>query len=202
MLMPKRDNPQSMKDLRPIAPCNVANMIKVILPNIVSLNQAALVPGRATTGDVIVAFESIHYMRRLIEGRKGVVPGVLFYSPARGLRQGDPLSPYLFILRDEGSSALFNKAEHSGLSMAVKLVRWLLQCLDHLFFADDSFLHVRVNAQEINTVKPLLQQYEVASAGQSINLQKSGIFFSFNVRIECKQYISDIPAVHAPLNHG
>ncbi|KAJ6937282.1 hypothetical protein NC652_011815 [Populus alba x Populus x berolinensis] len=86
--------------------------------------------------------------------------------------------------------------------MAVKLARWLLQCLDHLFFADDSFLLVRVNAQEINTVKLLLQQYEVASAGQSINLQKSGIFFSFNVRIECKQYISDIPAVHTPLNHG
>lgn len=59
--------------------------------------------------------------------------------PGRGLRQGDPLSPYLFLLCAEGLSSLIMAAKRdgriTGLSVAKEGAR-----LSHLFFADDSVL--------------------------------------------------------------
>lgn len=51
------------------------------------------------------------------------VNGVLMdeINPERGLRQGDPLSPYLFLLCAEGFSALLQKAQHDGMIRGVKV---------------------------------------------------------------------------------
>lgn len=60
--------------------------------------------------------------------------------PCRGLRQGDPLLPYLFILCAEGLSALIRKAERCrdlhGTSICTHA-----PIISHLLFADDYFLH-------------------------------------------------------------
>lgn len=82
VLIPKKDNPCVMKDLRPIAPCNVlykiltkvlANRLKSLLPNMISENQSAFVPGRSITDNVLVAFEVIHHMKRKFGGSDGEV---------------------------------------------------------------------------------------------------------------------------------
>lgn len=73
--------------------------------------------------------------------------------PSKGLRQGEPLSPYLFMTVAEGLSALLAKAELekkiSGVPIAVGGYR-----LSQLFFADDSLLFCRANFTEwINLIR-------------------------------------------------
>lgn len=60
-------------------------------------------------------------------------------TPSRGIRQGDPLSPYLFILCAEGLSALIRRYEQEGLIHGVKICRGAL-VVTHTLFADDSYL--------------------------------------------------------------
>lgn len=62
--------------------------------------------------------------------------------PQRGLRQGDPLSPYLFILCVEGLSELLQHREMSGRLHGCKVANGA-PIITHLFFTDDSFLFCR-----------------------------------------------------------
>lgn len=59
--------------------------------------------------------------------------------PQRGLHQGDPLSPYLFILCAEGLSAMLQRAEETKKIVGVKICR-RAPSVNHLFFADDSLI--------------------------------------------------------------
>ena len=59
--------------------------------------------------------------------------------PSRGLRQGDPLSSYLFLLCAEGFLALLEKSEHEGRLKGVVVCR-SAPCISHLLFADNSLL--------------------------------------------------------------
>ncbi|XP_028768574.1 uncharacterized protein LOC114726176 [Neltuma alba] len=78
VLIPKKDPPEVLKDLRPISLCNVvykvitkivSNRLKVILPRIISPNQCGFVPGQLGSDNIIVAQEVIHSMRTM-RGRK------------------------------------------------------------------------------------------------------------------------------------
>jgi hypothetical protein len=64
--------------------------------------------------------------------------------PSRGLRQGDPLSLYLFLLVAEGLSYLLVKAENEGKVTGVPIIVGGFR-LSHLFFADDSLIFCRAN---------------------------------------------------------
>ena len=88
--------------------------------------------------------------------------------PGRGLHQGDPLSPYLFILVAEGLSTLIHKAINRGDIDGVQVCRGAL-VVSHLLFADDCFLFCRVNVVEAQRLLTILNTYEVAY-GQEINL--------------------------------
>ena len=94
--------------------------------------------------------------------------------PGRGLRQGDPLSPYLFILVAEGLSTLIHKAINRGDIHGVQVCRGA-PVVSHLLFADDCFLFCRANVVEAQRLLTILNTYEVAS-GQEINLSKSEVF--------------------------
>lgn len=64
-----------------------------------------------------------------------------FIKPTRGIRQGDPLSPYLFLPCSEGlSSLLVNARERSmvGISICRSCPK-----ISHLFFADDSLIFIK-----------------------------------------------------------
>ncbi|XP_058776202.1 uncharacterized protein LOC131650515 [Vicia villosa] len=101
------------------------------------------------------------------------------FSPERGLRQGDPLSPYLFILCADVLSGLLKKEAQSKNIHGISVARKAL-VITHLFFADDSLLFARANNKEAGQILEILQRYQ-CSSGQMVNLEKSEVSFSRNV---------------------
>jgi hypothetical protein len=84
------------------------------------------------------------------------------FTPKRGLRQGDPISPYLFLLCAEGFSSLLAKAEEEGKIGGVSVCR-NAPSVSHLLFADDSLILCRATEEEATNLKELLRIYEECS---------------------------------------
>ncbi|XP_019153836.1 PREDICTED: uncharacterized protein LOC109150382 [Ipomoea nil] len=120
--------------------------------------------------------------------------------PTRGLRQGDPLSPYLFIICAEGLSLLLQQAQLRGDLHGCRVARGAPP-ISHLCFADDSLLFFRATAQEASVVKQCLSVYEEMS-GQAVNYYKSSICYSKNTRDEHREEIASILGVVQAPNFG
>jgi len=120
--------------------------------------------------------------------------------PGRGLRQDDPLSPYLFILVAEGLSTLIHKAINIGDIHGVQVCRGA-PVVSHMLFADDCFLFCRANVVEAQSLLTILKAYEVAS-GQEINLSKSEVFFSRNMSGAAQEDLSRIIGVRHVMGTG
>ena len=65
-----------------------------------------------------------------------------YFAPTRGLRQGDPLSPYLFLFCAEGLTSLISFQENQGNLQGVKVCR-TAPSISHLLFADDSLMLIQ-----------------------------------------------------------
>ncbi|CAL1390428.1 unnamed protein product [Linum trigynum] len=168
-LIPKVDNVENMKQLRPISLCQfvykiitkiMAERLARWLPRIVSEGKNAFIRDRQIVENVLLGHELMHYLKTKTRGNKGYMalkvdmekaydgvewPFLLaildklgfnatwqgwiheclrsssfsalmngspkgFFAASRGLRQGDPLSPLLFVLCTEGFAALLRKA--------------------------------------------------------------------------------------------
>ena len=107
--------------------------------------------------------------------------------PTRGLRQGDPLSPYLFLLCAEGLSALIKKASADGLLEGISVSRGG-PCLSHLFFVDDSLIFCKATIEECEVLQRVMSKNEKAS-GQQLNRSKTSLFFSLNTAKEIQDEI-------------
>jgi hypothetical protein len=164
----------------------IANRIKLVLPDMISPNQSAFVPGRLITDNILVAYEVFHHFNHS-NSRKGYmgvktdmakaydrvewnflqttlevmgfphhltdtimdcVTNVTFsilinghpsqpFTPQRGLKQGDPLSPYLFICCANVLSGLISRAQNNKNLHGIKIAHGAPE-VSHLLFADDS----------------------------------------------------------------
>lgn len=96
--------------------------------------------------------------------------------PERGIRQGDPLSPYIFIICGEVLSGLCKKAQDSGQLPGLRIARNSPK-INHLLFANDTMFFTNSDSHSCSSLVDILQKYESAS-GQKINVLKSSISFS------------------------
>ncbi|KAL9659562.1 hypothetical protein QQ045_024369 [Rhodiola kirilowii] len=108
-------------------------------------------------------------------------------SPQRGLRQGDPLSPYLFILCTEWLSCKLNAFHLSGRLTGLKIAIHA-PSLTHLLYADDCLLFFKLRSNTASVISDLLHAYERVS-GQVINYGKSELMLSPNVPIDLKEEV-------------
>ncbi|RVW12452.1 LINE-1 retrotransposable element ORF2 protein [Vitis vinifera] len=93
---------------------------------------------------------------------------------ARGLRQGDPLSPFLFTIVAYVLSRMLLKAEERNLLEGFRVGRNRCR-VSHLQFADDTILFASPREEEVQTLKSLLLVFGQIS-GLKVNLDKSNLF--------------------------
>ena len=109
--------------------------------------------------------------------------------PSSGIRQGDLLSPYLFLICSEVLNCQLQQATRSeairGFSLYKKDPK-----ISHLFFADDTLLFCRATKSDLDVIQSILVLYEEAS-GQKLNREKTIVFFSKATPDERKLEIID-----------
>lgn len=120
--------------------------------------------------------------------------------PDKGIRQGDPLSPYLFILCANAFPSLLKEAASAKEIHGIKVARAAPE-ITHLLFADDSLVFSRANKEEADRILNILKSYEVSS-GQLVNYDKSEVSFSRNMQEEDKQMIQTRMSVKTVQNHS
>ncbi|CAN6543868.1 unnamed protein product [Malus baccata var. baccata] len=125
-------------------------------------------------------------------------PGKSFV-PSRGLRQGDPLFHFLFLLVGEVFSCLIQKAVHDKLLDGVKLGA-SGPIISHIFFADDTLLFLKADGKNCRNLGDLINMYCDAS-GQLVNFQKSSVYFGANIPKRVSAELANIlrvQVVHDP----
>ena len=212
----------------------VANRLKKFLIHTVPDSQSAFLLGRLISDNILVAFETLHYLKRKTTGNMGYMALKLDISkaydrveweflekimihlgleekliciimsclksasysmllnglpmgrikPSRGLRQGDPLSPYLFLLCALGLQSLIQKAEVNDDIRGVAICRNGPR-VSHLFVANDSVLFCCATEAECQRILGILAVYERGSGQKKKKPREDQYFFQFKHPSPC-----------------
>lgn len=96
-----------------------------------------------------------------------------FFESSRGIRQGDPLSPFLFTLVADALSELMAKAKSRGIieGFAIGNIGF---AINHLQFTDDTMCFLKAKDSQVCVLKDILRIFEIIS-GFKINMSKTKI---------------------------
>ncbi|RVW74273.1 Transposon TX1 uncharacterized 149 kDa protein [Vitis vinifera] len=181
VLIPKKGGAEDLGDYGPISLLGglykllakvLANRLKKIIDKVISPDQNAFIKGRQILDGSLIANEVLHkmgfgskwigWMWSCISTIKysmlvnGVPAG--FFSSSKGLRQGDPLSPYLFIMGMEVLSALISRAVEGGFIYGCRIWKGRGQPVNitHLLFADDTIVFCEAKKESLLEVEGAL----------------------------------------------
>ncbi|GKV32816.1 hypothetical protein SLEP1_g41389 [Rubroshorea leprosula] len=172
----------------------LANRLRKVLDKIIGEQQMAFIKGRQLLDGVIIANEVIEEVKRKKKNsflfkvdfekaydkeclQSSTVSILINGSPTRqfpvskGLRQGDPLSPFLFLIVAEGLNGLMLSAVDKNLYKGVRIGN-IGVMVSHLQFADDTIFFGEASKENIQVIKCVLRTFELAS-GLKINYGKS-----------------------------
>lgn len=113
-----------------------------------------------------------------------------FFSPSRGIRQGDPLSPYLFVLCMDKLTHLITEEVDKGTWVPLKTGR-RRPYISHLMFADDLLLFGKATEKHMRCVLSTLQKFSSCS-GQVVSLEKTTMMFSKNVNSVTRKHLAKL----------
>jgi hypothetical protein len=122
-----------------------------------------------------------------------LIPKLQEFKPTQGIRQGDPISPYLFLLCAEGLSNVFKGNGVEGRVQGIQ-VSSSAPIINHLLFADDSTLFFKATPSNAKAVHDSISMYCEASC-QKVNTSKSSIFFRKGCRQNVQNEIKSITQI-------
>ncbi|RVW61481.1 putative ribonuclease H protein [Vitis vinifera] len=170
VLIPKKGGVEELGDYRPISLLGgLYKLLAKILDGSLIANEVIdLWQKRGEKGWMWYCISTVKYSVLV----NGVPAG--FFSSTKGLRQGDPLSPYLFIMGMEVLSVLITRAAEGGFIKGCRIWRDREQAVKvtHLLFADDTIIFCEAKKEALLHLGWVLFWFEAAS-GLKINLDKS-----------------------------
>lgn len=110
------------------------------------------------------------------------------FNMERGIRQGDPLSPFLFLIVAEGLSILTKKAVELGILEAAEVGRKEIK-ISHLQYADDTIFSCPGKMENAVAIKHLLRNFELLS-GLKVNFHKCALL-GINMQNETVQAMAN-----------
>jgi len=217
-LVLKKANPSELNEFRPISLVScfykilskvLANILRKVLPSVIDVNQSAFLEGRGLLDSVLVANETVDFLKR--EKKSGVFVKVDFekvydsvnwkflyymldrlgfnpiwikwikaclesasvsvlvngsptkeFKPKRGLRQGDPLAPFLFLIVVEGLTGMLRNARSASLFKGDEMGSQRVQ-VDLLQYADDTLFFCSPTYHNVLVIKAMLRSFELVS---------------------------------------
>ena len=145
--------------------------------------------------DLIMSCISSASSRVLINGRQSEG-----FKHSRGLRQGDPMSPYLFNICLEALTGKINEACMNKDWTPFWVGRGRVP-VSHLLFADDLLLFGRVDEDTAFAVRTVLERF-CEESGEKINETKSKLISSPNTQSERKNLFMETLNIQESKNLG
>ncbi|WMV13963.1 hypothetical protein MTR67_007348 [Solanum verrucosum] len=177
-LIPKKKGAKELRDFRPISLIGsiykliskvLAERLKRVVDKLVDSQQMAFVKGRLIMDGVLIANEAVDSRNNqkkpeMVERFSVLINGnpAGFFQTQRGLRQGDPLSPFLFLITMEGLNNMIKAANLRGWLRGFDVAREGTERLEvtHLQYADDTLIFCDAEEEQLKYLRVILVLFE------------------------------------------